>query len=366
MVIGVLKCTEENLVALVPQVTSKLIKDEFQIVMESGAGKASGYSDEIYESSGAVIASRKEVLSKADIILTGVGIDKSDIDQIKLDVLLVGKFNARVESDLITNLKESKAQVFSLDLLPRSTIAQSMDVLSSLASLSGYKAVLAAADEFAGYFPMMTTSAGTIPPARVLILGAGVAGLQAIATARRLGAIVEAFDVRTAVREEVQSLGAKFIEVEGAKDDKSAGGYAVEQSEEYIAKQKELIHETAIKADVVITTANIPGRKAPVLIENRTVDAMKQGSIIVDMASASGGNCELSKDGQTIDVDGVKIIGDSKLYNQMGKQASLLYSNNIYNFLKYILKEGKEKLPYDSEIVTQSLLKVEEKSTVIA
>lgn len=366
MVIGVLKCTEENLVALVPQVTSKLIKDEFQIVVESGAGKASGYSDEIYESSGAVIASRKEVLTKADIILTGVGIDKSDIDQIKPDVLLVGKFNARAESDLITNLKESKAQVFSLDLLPRSTIAQSMDVLSSLASLSGYKAVLAAADEFAGYFPMMTTSAGTIPPARVLILGAGVAGLQAIATARRLGAIVEAFDVRTAVREEVQSLGAKFIEVEGAKDDKSAGGYAVEQSEEYIAKQKELIHETAIKADVVITTANIPGRKAPVLIENRTVDAMKQGSIIVDMASASGGNCELSNDGKTIDVDGVKIIGDSKLYNQMGKQASLLYSNNIYNFLKYILKEGKEKLPYDSEIVTQSLLKVEEKSTVTA
>jgi len=366
MVIGVLTCTVENLVALVPQVSSKLIKDEFQIIVESGAGNTSGYSDELYESTGAVISSRKEVLSKSDIILTGVGITKPDIDQIEPNALLVGKFNGRVESELLTNLRESKAQVFSLDLLPRSSIAQSMDVLSSLASLSGYKAVVTAADEFAGYFPMMTTSAGTIPPARVLILGAGVAGLQAIATARRLGAIVEVFDVRTAVREEVQSLGAKFIEVDGAQEDKGAGGYAVEQSEAYIAKQKELIHDTAVKADVVITTANIPGRKAPILIENRTVRAMKKGSVIVDMASASGGNCELSKDNETIDVDGVAIIGDTILYNQMGKQASLLYSNNIYNFLKYILKEGKDKLPYDNEIVNMSLLKVEEAQTVSA
>lgn len=366
MVIGVVNCPEENLVALVPQVATKLIKDEYQIVLESGAGKSSGYSDELYESNGAVISSRKEVLSKADIILTGTNIPKEDIDQIKPKALLVGKFNGRVESELITNLRTSEAQVFTLDLLPRSTIAQSMDVLSSLASLSGYKAVVTAANEFAGYFPMMTTSAGTIPPARVLVLGAGVAGLQAIATAKRLGAIVEAFDVRTAVREEVQSLGAKFIEVEGAQEDSAAGGYAVEQSEEYIAKQKELIHDTAVKADIVITTANIPGRKAPVLIENRTVNAMKQGSVIVDMASASGGNCELSKDDQTVDIDGVKIIGDAKLYNQMGKQASLLYSNNIYNFLKYILKEGKDHLPYESEIVSQSLLKVEEESAVTA
>lgn len=366
MVIGVVKCTEENLVALVPQVTSKLIKDEYQIIVESGAGKASGYDDELYESAGAVIASRNEVLSKVNLILTGTGIEKTDLKQIGKGTLLVGKFNGRVESELITNLKESNAQSFSLDLLPRSTIAQSMDVLSSLASLSGYKAVVAAADEFAGYFPMMTTSAGTIPPARVLVLGAGVAGLQAIATARRLGAIVEAFDVRTAVREEVQSLGAKFIEVEGNKEDTAAGGYAVEQSEEYKKKQKQLIHETAVKADIVISTANIPGRKAPILIENKTVATMKKGSVIVDMASASGGNCELSKDGQTIDVDGVKIIGDSRLYNQMGKQASLLYSNNIYNFLKYILKKGKDNLPYDSEIVSQTLLRQKEASAISA
>ncbi|MEO9802974.1 MAG: NAD(P) transhydrogenase subunit alpha [Reichenbachiella sp.] len=366
MVIGVVKCTEENLVALVPQVTSKLIKDEYQIIVESDAGVASGYSNELYESAGAVIASRKEVLSKADIILTGTAIEKTDLKQITKNSLLVGKFNGRVESNMLTDLREATAQVFSLDLLPRSTIAQSMDVLSSLASLSGYKAVVTAADEFAGYFPMMTTSAGTIPPARVLVLGAGVAGLQAIATAKRLGAIVEAFDVRTAVREEVQSLGAKFIEVEGSQEDTTAGGYAVEQSETYIKKQKELIHETAVKADIVISTANIPGRKAPVLIENRTVAAMKKGSVIVDMASASGGNCELSKDSQTIDVDGVTIIGDSKLYNLMGKQASLLYSNNIYNFLKYILKDGKDNLSYDSEIISKTLLREEEKSAVSA
>lgn len=366
MVIGVLKCTEENLTALVPQVVSKLISDEFQVVVESGSGFLSGYSDELYESAGAVITSRLEVLSKANIILTGTGIADKDLKSIKEGALLIGKFNARVESKMLTNLKTSKAQVFSLDLLPRSTIAQSMDVLSSLASLSGYKAVITAANHFAGYFPMMTTSAGTIPPARVLVLGAGVAGLQAIATARRLGAIVEAFDVRNAVKEEVQSLGAKFIEVEGSQEDNGAGGYAVEQSSDYQKKQKELIHASAVKADIVITTANIPGRKAPVLLENKTVGDMKKGSVILDMASATGGNCELSEEGKAKEVDGVLIIGDSRLYNQMAKQASLLYGNNIYNFLKYILKEGIDKIPYESEIVDKTLLKEKSKSAISA
>lgn len=365
MVIGILTCPEENLVALVPQVASKLIKDDFHILIESGAGQASGYSDELYRSIGGEVVPRQEILSKSDVLVTGVSIVKADLQQINEGALLVGKFNAREPSDLIENLKASAAQVFSLDLLPRSTIAQAMDVLSSLASLSGYKAVISAAERYPGYFPMMTTSAGTIPPARVLVLGAGVAGLQAIATAKRLGAIVEAFDVRSAVKEEVQSLGAKFIEVEGSQEDTAAGGYAVEQSEDYINKQKELIHDTAIKADVVITTANIPGRKAPTLVEQRTVKAMKEGSVIVDMATATGGNCELSKDDEMIVLDGVTIIGDSKLHNQMGKQASLLYSNNIYNFLKFILKSGIQDLPYDSEIVSQTLLK-EETSVVTA
>lgn len=359
MVVGVIKCTKENLVALVPQVISKF--KETKVIVETKAGVCAGYSDDAYQAVGADVLSRQEVLSTADILLTCTGIEQSDLMLIKKDALLVGKFNARVTTDMLTDIQDADALSFSLDLLPRSSIAQSMDVLSSLASLSGYKAVLSAADEFEGYMPMMTTSAGTMPPAKVLVLGAGVAGLQAIATAKRLGAVVEAFDVRASVKEEVQSLGAKFIEVTGSNDDATAGGYAVEQTEGYIQKQKELIHQTALKADMVITTANIPGRKAPILIEERTVRAMKQGSVIVDMASASGGNCELSKDEQTIDVDGVKIIGDSKLYNQMGKQASLLYSNNIFNFLKFILKDGKDNLPHDSDIVSQTLLRSEEK-----
>lgn len=356
MIIGILKCTKENLVATVPRVVSKLIKSKYSVLIEVNSGERSGYPNELYEEAGAEIVSRNEVLGLSDIILTGVGIKVEDIYLIKEKTLLIGKFNAKVESDMLTNLKYSEAKVFSLDLLPRSSIAQSMDVLSSLASLSGYKAVVAAANEFSGYLPMMTTSAGTIPPANFLILGAGVAGLQAIATAKRLGAVVNAFDVRASVKEEVESLGAKFIEVQGNFEDKNAGGYAVKQSEDYIHKQTELIHKVAIKADIIITTANIPGRKAPVLIENKTVNEMKPGSIIVDMATSSGGNCELSKDNSKVIVNNVVIIGDSILYNKMSKQASLLYSNNIHNFLKYILKDGIENIPYDSDIVSNTLL----------
>jgi NAD(P) transhydrogenase subunit alpha len=359
MTIGVLKCTKENLIAMVPQVVSKLIKSEYSVVIEMNAGENAGYSNELYQEAGAEIVSRNDILTSSDIILTGVGIDLEDIYQIKENTLLIGKFNAKLASEMLTSLKYSEAKVFSLDLLPRSSIAQSMDVLSSLASLSGYKSVIVGANQFSGYLPMMTTSAGTIPPAKILILGAGVAGLQAIATAKRLGAVVHAFDVRSSVKEEVESLGARFIEVAGSVDDKSAGGYAVKQSEDYIHKQKELIHETAIKADIIITTANIPGRKAPVLIENKTVKEMKPGSVIVDMATASGGNCELSKDNDKVIIDNVAIIGDSILYNQMGKQASLLYSNNIHNFLKYILKDGIENIPYNSDIVSNVLLQKE-------
>jgi NAD(P) transhydrogenase subunit alpha len=359
MTIGVLKCTKENLIAMVPQVVSKLIKSEYSVVIEMNAGENAGYSNELYQEAGAEIVSRNDILTSSDIILTGVGIDQEDIYQIKENTLLIGKFNAKLASEMLTMLKYSDAKVFSLDLLPRSSIAQSMDVLSSLASLSGYKSVIVGANQFSGYLPMMTTSAGTIPPAKILILGAGVAGLQAIATAKRLGAVVNAFDVRSSVKEEVESLGARFIEVAGSVDDKSAGGYAVKQSEDYIHKQKELIHETAIKADIIITTANIPGRKAPVLIENKTVKEMKPGSVIVDMATASGGNCELSKDNDKVIIDNVAIIGDSILYNQMGKQASLLYSNNIHNFLKYILKDGIENIPYNSDIVSNVLLQKE-------
>ncbi|MBU2912988.1 NAD(P) transhydrogenase subunit alpha [Reichenbachiella agariperforans] len=366
MIIGVLKCTEENLVGLVPKVVSKYTKGDYEVLVESGAGAASNYSDDMYEEVGAKIAPRAEVLAQADILLTSTGIEVDELSKTKQSAIIVGKFNGRVESELLTALKQAEAKAFSLDLLPRSSIAQSMDVLSSLASLSGYKAVVLAADHFGGYLPMMTTSAGTIPPAKVMVLGAGVAGLQAIATAKRLGAMVEAFDVRSAVKEEVESLGAKFIEVEGAAESASAGGYAIEQSEEYIAKQKELIHQTAMKADIVITTANIPGRKAPLLIEEKTVRAMKAGSVIVDMATASGGNVALAQDNQTVEVEGVKIIGDTKLYNRMGPQSSFVYSNNIFNFLTFMFKEGAENIPFENEIIANTLLKVEQDEAVSA
>ena len=359
MTIGILKCTKENLIAMVPQVVSKLIKSNHSICIENNAGQNSGYSNELYKESGAKIVSRNEILTSSDIILTGVGVEFEDIHIIKENTILIGQFKARVDSEMLENLQNSGIKVFSLDLLPRSSIAQSMDVLSSLSSLSGYKAVVVAANEFSGYLPMMTTSAGTMPPAKILILGAGVAGLQAIAAAKRLGSVVNAFDVRSSVKEEVESLGAKFIEVEGNINDKSAGGYAVKQSEDYIHKQRELIHETAIKSDIIITTANIPGRKAPILIETRTLSVMKSGSIIVDMATASGGNCEFSKDNDKVIVNDIVIIGDSILYNKMSKQASLLYSNNIHSFLKYILKDGIENIPYDSDIVSNTLLKKE-------
>lgn len=355
MIIGVLKCTEEKLVPLVPKVVKKFIQKDFKVIVQSGAGVSSYYSDEDFINSGAEIVTRQEIYN-ADIIVTSTGLDIEDISKFNKQSLVIGRFNARVESEKLLALKKADFKAFSLDLLPRSTIAQSMDVLSSLASLSGYKSVITAAEHFGGYFPMMTTSAGTIPPAKVLILGAGVAGLQAIATAKRLGAIVEAFDVRSAVKEEVESLGAKFVEVEGATEDKDAGGYAVQQSDEYIAKQKELIHQTALKSDILITTANIPGKVAPILIEERTVKAMKSGSVIVDMASASGGNVVGSIDNKSIEINGVRIIGDAKLYNLMGAQSSFVYSNNIFNFLTYILADGLANIPMENEIVSNTLL----------
>jgi NAD(P) transhydrogenase subunit alpha len=226
-----------------------------------------------------------------------------------------------------------------------------MDVLSSMATVVGYKAVLMAANLLPRFFPMFMTAAGTITPSRVLILGAGVAGLQAIATAKRLGATVFAFDVRKAAKEEVMSLGAKFVEVEGATDDKSAGGYAVEQNEDFINRQKEAIHEQAIKADVVITTAQIPGKKAPLLIEERTVRSMKPGAVVIDLAASSGGNCALTQAEKTISINGVSIVGVGNLAGQLPQDASKMYGKNYLNFLKLIIKDGQMNLNFEDDIV---------------
>ncbi|MEZ4686686.1 MAG: NAD(P) transhydrogenase subunit alpha, partial [Bacteroidia bacterium] len=253
--------------------------------------------------------------------------------------------------DEVKAWQASGASVFSLDMVPRTTKAQAMDVLSSMATAAGYKAILSAASHLPKFFPMFMTAAGTVPPAKVLVLGAGVAGLQAIATARRLGAVVHAFDVRTAAKEEVLSLGAKFVEVEGAKDDAAAGGYAVEQSEEYQRRQNELVQEFASKSDVVICTAQIPGRRAPVLITEDTVKKMIPGSVIVDLAASTGGNCALTENDSIIQTHGVTIVGDSNLPASIPLDASKMYGKNLINFFKESLQEGAISFDFENEIL---------------
>jgi len=244
-----------------------------------------------------------------------------------------------------------------MELLPRTTLAQSMDILSSMATVSGYRAVLYAAMHLPRFFPMFMSAAGTIKPARVLILGAGVAGLQSIATARRLGAVVEVFDVRSAVKDEVHSLGGKFIEVEGAREDVSAGGYAIDQTEEFREKQRMLIHEHAAKSDVVICTAQIPGKRAPLLLHKSTVEAMKGGSVIVDLAASTGGNCELTRNSEVFEYNGVTIIGRTDYPSTMSLDSSRMFSNNLLNFIQLIIdKEGNLNLNWTDEIVSRSCL----------
>ena len=265
---------------------------------------------------------------------------------------VLGVYQPLFNPELMSQWADKGLTVFSMDTIPRTTRAQSMDVLSSQANIAGYKAVLLAATSYSRYFPMFMTAAGSIAPAKVLILGAGVAGLQAIATARRLGSVVEVFDTRPAVKEEVMSLGAKFVEVEGAADASKAGGYAVEQSEEFQAKQKAKIHEHARKADIIITTAQIPGRKAPILITTQMLEDMRPGSVIVDLAASTGGNTELTENNKTVMHHGVAIIGTSTLPATMPSDASKLYSKNVLNFLKLIInKEGGINLNWEDDIV---------------
>jgi NAD(P) transhydrogenase subunit alpha len=261
-------------------------------------------------------------------------------------------FNPFMNAALIKKFAENNITTFSLDIIPRTSRAQSMDILSSMATVNGYKAVLTAANSLPKFFPMFMTAAGTITPAKVLILGAGVAGLQAIATSRKLGAVVEVFDVRGAVKEEVTGLGGKFIEVEGAIDDKTAGGYAVEQTEDFKKRQEASVHDHAIKSDVVICTAQIPGKKAPLLLKKETVEKMKPGSVIIDLAASSGGNCEVTKDGETILHNGVTVIGNSLFAVDMPSDASKLFGKNVINFLKLMISPtGEFKLNFEDDIV---------------
>lgn len=353
MTIGVLKETSpETRVSLVPEHIANLIKLKTTVLVESGAGEKAFASDQKYIDAGARIAGREELLKESDILLSMINPAEADLLKVKQGAIIFGVYQPLWRAKEMQTWAERGLTVFSIDMIPRTTRAQSMDVLSSQANIAGYKAVLLAANLFPRYFPMFMTAAGSIPPAKVLILGAGVAGLQAIATAKRLGAVVEVFDTRPAVKEEVMSLGAKFVEVEGAADASKAGGYAVEQTEEFMQKQKAKIAESVAKADIVITTAQIPGKKAPILITTQMIEGMRNGSVIIDIASVTGGNTDITKDAETVHHAGVSIVGNSSLASTMPYDASKMYGKNIMNFLQLIIsKEGAINLNFEDDLV---------------
>ncbi len=353
MVTGILReGGNENRVAMLPGEAAVLQKLGAQVLVENDAGANSYSTDEGYTKAGATPVSRKEIFSKSDLILSVNALPVNDLEYCRKGQVLCSVVNVAESREWLEKARATGVTVLALDIIPRTTRAQAMDILSSMATVSGYKAVLEAASLLPRFFPMFMSAAGTIKPSRVLILGAGVAGLQAIAIARKLGAVVEVFDVRSAVKEEVKSLGGKFIEVEGAKEDAAAGGYAVEQTEEFKNKQRELIQQRAIAADVVIATAQIPGKKAPILVSKETVHSMKPGSVIIDLAASSGGNCELTENGKTVMVNGVRIIGKSNYPSDMPVDASKMFGNNIINLLKIMLtKEGNLNLDMQDEII---------------
>jgi NAD(P) transhydrogenase subunit alpha len=353
MTIGLLKEPEfDNRVALLPEAVSTLISLNTKILVEKGAGEKAYITDSYYEAAGAEISEKDKILNTCDLIIRINVFESNDINTMKPKQTALSFFSPFQNNELLLKLKEKKITAFSFEMVPRISRAQSMDILSSMATVAGYRAVLDAALHLPRFFPMFMTAAGTIKPAKVLILGAGVAGLQAIATSRKLGAVVEVFDVRAVVKEEVQSLGGKFIEVEGARDEKAAGGYAVEQTEEFKLKQKQLIHEHAVKSNVIITTAQIPGKTAPVLLKKETIESMSPGSVIIDLAASSGGNSELTQNAKTIIHKGVTIIGKSDYPSDMSFDASKMAGNNIINFLKLIIhKDGSLNLNWNDEIV---------------
>ena len=358
MNIGILKeINGENRVSLLPEAIGLVTKLHLNVLVETGAGANSYASDRQYSEAGAEVISREKVIEKADLFLAINPPDEATLQKLRPGQVIIAAFNPYFNPALVNTMAAGGITAFSLDIIPRTTRAQSMDILSSMATVAGYKAVLIAANLLPKFFPMFMTAAGTITPAKILILGAGVAGLQAIATSRKLGGVVEVFDVRAAVKEEVVGLGAKFIEVEGATDDKSAGGYAVEQSDEFKKKQAQAIHDHAVKSDVVICTAQIPGRKAPLLLRTETVAAMKEGAVIIDLAASSGGNCEVSKNNETVIYQGVKVVGNSLLASEMPSDASKMFGKNLVNFLKLIIdEEGNLRLNWEDELVTGTLL----------
>ena len=347
----------ENRVAATPKTVKELIDNGLQLRVQSAAGETSFHSDQAYKDAGAEITPDvTSTLNGANIVLKVSPLTLDEVDALDERCIYVSLLQTTKEIDLVKRLTEKKVTGFSMHLIPRTTLAQSMDALSSQANIAGYKSVLVGAAHLAVYMPLLMTAAGTIPPAKVLIIGAGVAGLQAIATANRLGAQVEAFDVRPEVKEQVESLGAKFIEIESQdKEGVGDGGYAKETSDDYKKQQELKIKERTAKSDLVITTALIPGKPAPVLINKDMVENMKRGSVIVDLASENGGNCELTQKDKVINHNGVIIDGTSNFPATMQVHASQLYAKNVSSFINYMIKEGELNLDLEDEIIAGAM-----------
>lgn len=359
MIIAVLKETAEHekRVALSPEVAGQFVKKDLEVWIEKDAGLLSNFLDPQYEAIGAKVVSRDEALSKADVVLAVQTPELDDLKKLKKDATLICFIWALQHADLVASLKDLGISALGMDAIPRISRAQNMDALSSMSSIAGYKASLVAANELDKYMPMMMTAAGTIPPSKALILGAGVAGLQAIATCRKLGAVVEAFDVRPAVKEQVESLGGKFVEVPLEEENtETKGGYAKELSKANQDRQRQVIHEHVKKSDIVITTALIPGRPAPLLITKEMVHDMKPGSVIVDLAAENGGNCELTQAGTTQVVNEVKIVGPINLPSQLANHASLLYAKNILALLNLLIQDGALNFNFEDEILLNTTI----------
>lgn len=358
MLIGTVKETRagENRVALTPEVVKQLKKAGFEVIIESDAGVASGYSDSIYKEAGAAIDNKSAVLSTVNILCKVNPPITEEIMGLKEGAAIISFLYAYTQPSLVQSLLSKKISAFAMDAVPRISRAQKMDALSSQSNLAGYKAVLLGANALGKIFPLMMTAAGTITPAKVLIFGAGVAGLQAIATAKRLGAVVEVTDVRPETKEQVESLGGRFLEVKTNEEVKTAGGYAKEVSAEYLQKQKELVQKHVADADLVITTALVMGKKAPVLVTEEMVKSMKPGSVIVDMAVEAGGNCALSKLNETVKAHGVTIIGEGNLPSLLSVNASDLYARNISTLLLHLASKEGFKWEMEEEITKGSLI----------
>lgn len=363
---GVVKETYpgERRVALVPDLVPRLTKAGISVCIEAGAGKSAGFLDEVYSSKGAeVLSDRKTVFDRSDVIaqVRGLGANPqegaADVPLMRKGQVLICQLDPLSEPESCRTLADTGITAFALELLPRITRAQSMDVLSSMATIAGYKAVVMAADMLPRMFPMLMTAAGTVAPARVLIVGVGVAGLQAIATARRLGAVVNAYDIRPAVKEQVESLGAKFVELElETGDAEGKGGYAKAMDEEFYKKQRELMADVAAESEVVITTAAIPGKKAPILITREMVQRMAPASLIIDLAAERGGNCELTRPGETVVEGGVTIVGPLNIASTVPYHASQMYSKNVQTFLLHLVHDGVIHVDPEDEITRETMV----------